>query len=234
MKSWVKKCWVKSEAGVRQGVGIRCGVRQTKAEAGAYQAKSGAGVRQIEKGQPKNGWLKNKRAKKGCLKISCPKTSCLKTTRAKILALAFSIMCAAGLVAGVTQVALAADVSDDSTDVDPNVTLTIEVTYDQTGARSMLSNVNDLRANEAWITLEGDTRYNIPSKLANYKWDYGLEKTAMIRAKEIAVSYSHTRPDNSSCYTAYSEGGASTSSSQAENIAFSYSSVEDVMERWAE
>ncbi len=105
--------------------------------------------------------------------------------------------------------------------------------YDRTGARSMLTNVNSLRANEAWITLSDGSRYQLPQKLAAYSWDSGLEEVAMLRAKEIAQSFSHTRPNGQSCFTAYSELGVSTPA-QGENIAMGYTSVESVMAAWAE
>ena len=46
--------------------------------------------------------------------------------------------------------------------------------YDQSGARSMLSNVNSLRANEAWITRSNGSRYQLPQALSPYVWDSGL------------------------------------------------------------
>ncbi len=105
--------------------------------------------------------------------------------------------------------------------------------YDQSGARSMLSNVNSLRANEAWITRSNGSRYQLPQALSPYVWDSGLEKVAKLRAKEIAQSFSHTRPNGQSCFTAYTELGVSTPA-QGENIAMGYTSVESVMAGWAE
>ena len=105
--------------------------------------------------------------------------------------------------------------------------------YDQSGARSMLSNVNSLRANEAWITRSNGSRYQLPQALSPYVWDSGLEKVAKLRAKEIAQSFSHTRPNGQSCFTAYTELGVSTPT-QGENIAMGYTSVESVMAGWAE
>ena len=143
-----------------------------------------------------------------------------KNMRAKILAIAFSIVCAAGLAAGVTQAATQVAFADD-------------VYYDQAGARSMLSNVNNLRANEAWITLQDGSRYQFPEALEPYSWDNGLEKVAMLRVKEISQSFSHTRPDGTLCFSAYTELGVSTPS-MGENIAMGYTSVESVMNGWAE
>ncbi len=131
-------------------------------------------------------------------------------------AFVLSVICAAGLIAGATQTAFADD-----------------VVYDQAGARSMLSNVNNLRANEAWITLQDGSRYQFPQALEPYSWDSGLEKVAMLRAKEISQSFSHTRPNGTLCFSAYTELGVSTPS-MGENIAMGYWSVESVMNGWAE
>jgi uncharacterized protein YkwD len=43
----------------------------------------------------------------------------------------------------------------------------------------------------------------------------GLQSTAALRAQECAVSFSHTRPDGSTCFTAFPDDGAT---SMAENI----------------
>lgn len=43
--------------------------------------------------------------------------------------------------------------------------------------------------------------------LQPYKYDLRLEKAAMVRAKEIAVKFSHTRPDGRDSYSAVYEAG---------------------------
>ena len=58
-----------------------------------------------------------------------------------------------------------------------------------------------------------------------------LSKAAMIRAKEITISFSHTRPDGRSWSTAYAEAGVSYYSA-AENIAYGYSTPQSVMIAW--
>jgi len=55
-------------------------------------------------------------------------------------------------------------------------------------------------------------------------WNESLAATAQTRAKEIVVSFSHTRPDGSDWYTAGSQ--------MAENIAKGQSSSGDVMSSW--
>lgn len=61
--------------------------------------------------------------------------------------------------------------------------------------------------------------------------DSGAVKVAHVRAKEIVKSFSHTRPDGSSCFTAASEQGV-TYRSAGENIAYGYSSPEQVVTGW--
>lgn len=61
--------------------------------------------------------------------------------------------------------------------------------------------------------------------------DNGASKVARVRAKEIVKSFSHTRPNGSSCFTAASELGV-TYRSAGENIAFGYSSPKQVVNGW--
>lgn len=61
--------------------------------------------------------------------------------------------------------------------------------------------------------------------------DSSLVTAANIRAKEISDSFSHTRPNGSSCFTVLSELGISYGTA-GENIAAGYSSSQSVMEGW--
>lgn len=58
-----------------------------------------------------------------------------------------------------------------------------------------------------------------------------LTLAANIRAKEIYQSFSHTRPNGTSCFTVYNEVGYSYMAA-GENIAAGYTSPESVMEGW--
>ena len=62
----------------------------------------------------------------------------------------------------------------------------------------------------------------------NYR---SLVEAASIRAKELSDSFSHTRPNGSSCFTVLSELGISYGTA-GENIAAGYSSPQSVMEGW--
>ena len=57
------------------------------------------------------------------------------------------------------------------------------------------------------------------------------EDVAMVRAKEVKQSFSHTRPDGRDCWSAYSDAGF-PDSYQAENIAFGYRTEQAVMKAW--
>lgn len=66
--------------------------------------------------------------------------------------------------------------------------------------------------------------------LQPYKYDLRLEKAAMVRAKEIAVKFSHIRPDGRNSSTAVSEAGAGCPS--GENIGMGTSSAPEIMQAW--
>lgn len=61
--------------------------------------------------------------------------------------------------------------------------------------------------------------------------DSSLIEAAKVRAREISNSFSHTRPNGSSCFTVLSELGISYGTA-GENIAAGYSSSQSVMEGW--
>ncbi len=113
----------------------------------------------------------------------------------------------------------------------------ITVTYDQTGARSMLDNINALRADpNVWVWAppgydEDIIYYNQRQGVEGYPLqplviDKELEKIAMQRAAEIAFSYynsssekqPHYRPNGEYCNTYYESIDYLTDAS--ENISF--------------
>ena len=61
--------------------------------------------------------------------------------------------------------------------------------------------------------------------------DKGAANAAHVRAKEIVKSFSHTRPDGRSCFTAASDLGV-TYRTAGENIAYGYSTTAKVVEGW--
>ena len=103
---------------------------------------------------------------------------------------------------------------------DVSVDVSARFLYDE--ARNMLEYINEFRTGEdAWY-LDKDNVTQIEAKgLKQLSYDYNLEKTAMLRALELAVYFSHTRPNGKSWSTAHS--GRYT---MGENIAYGYGSVE--------
>ena len=101
--------------------------------------------------------------------------------------LILTVLLAAGLMKGIPLLAA------DNTDV---TTVQVTGTYGQTEARQMLSLINEFRASgEAWYWNENDTEKVTCGQLDSLTYDYELERIAMQRAMEIAIYYSHTRPN---------------------------------------
>lgn len=67
--------------------------------------------------------------------------------------------------------------------------------------------------------------------LAPLKYSEQLSSAALVRAQEIQVSFSHTRPNGSSCFTAMTDAGISYRYA-GENIAYGQRSPEAVMTGW--
>ena len=65
---------------------------------------------------------------------------------------------------------------------------------------------------------------------APLQYHAGLQKAAMLRAKEISIKFSHDRPDGSDSYTAFAEAGVGCPN--GENIARGYTSPEAVVQGW--
>ncbi|MDD3395128.1 MAG: CAP domain-containing protein, partial [Anaerotignum sp.] len=61
--------------------------------------------------------------------------------------------------------------------------------------------------------------------------DTDVTEAAQVRAKEIQTSFSHTRPDGRSCFTALDEAGAAYRGA-GENIALGQKTPEQVMNDW--
>lgn len=63
------------------------------------------------------------------------------------------------------------------------------------------------------------------------KHDEDIQEACNIRAQELAESYSHTRPDGTSCFTVFDEVGIDYSSA-GENICAGYSSAAAAVNGW--
>ena len=92
------------------------------------------------------------------------------------------------------------------------VTFNVTVTNDYTSAYEVLDIVNKERKSAG---------------LNELQMDKDLLDSAMIRASELVLNFSHTRPNGTSCF-------AITSKAYGENIAAGYSTPEYVMQGWME
>ena len=116
------------------------------------------------------------------------------------------------------------------------IPVNISVKYGQTEARKIFNMINDMRTSstDAWYWNEDDTTKTTCSALSELAYDYGLERLAMKRAAEIALSYSHTRPSGGRSFSVYSEEGITNWRALGENIAAGYLSAEAVNMGWRE
>lgn len=115
------------------------------------------------------------------------------------------------------------------------VAVPIEVKYGQTEARSIFYMINEMRTSsmDAWYWNESNTEKVNCLGLQELVYNYDLERVAMKRAAEIALSYGHTRPNGESCFSAQDEEGVYSMAS-GENIAYGYSSAMGVNMAWRE
>ncbi|MCD8013751.1 MAG: CAP domain-containing protein [Lachnospiraceae bacterium] len=125
--------------------------------------------------------------------------------------------------------------SEDSDDEESDIIeLGISVTFGQTEAREMLQLINELRTgDDAWYWNSDDETKTTCSDLSELTYDYDLEAVAMQRAAEIALSFSHTRPDGTMCYTALGENSY-VYYAAGENIAAGQTSAASAFTSWAE
>jgi len=105
----------------------------------------------------------------------------------------------------------------------------INVTFGQTEARTILDKINALRTSstDAWYWNYDDKNKVYCSNLSELQYDYELEKIAMQRAAEIAVSLSNTRPNGKNFWTVYDDFGY-VCGVQGENTAADFENAEAV------
>lgn len=111
-------------------------------------------------------------------------------------------------------------------------TATIEAQYGQSEARQMIGMINDFRTgNDSWYWNSDNTTktYNNCKPLV---YDYDLEKVAMQRAAEIAVSFAHERPNGEKCFTAYPAN--MKKACMGENIAAGQKTADKAFKSWLE
>ena len=113
--------------------------------------------------------------------------------------------------------------------------VSISVQYGQTEARTILNMIYEMRTSstDAWYWKQDDTTKTYCTNLQPLQYDYDLEKTAMQRAAEIAIIYSHTRPNNKDTFSAFYENSVYYTYA-GENIAAGYGTADSVNDGWRE
>ncbi len=102
----------------------------------------------------------------------------------------------------------------------------LKVEFRQTDVRQTLEMINELRTGDnAWYWNSDNKTKTVCDDLQELVYDYELEEIAMQRAAELALSFSHTRPDGSRCFTAYTS--VYNYGMKGENVAVGFSSAED-------
>ncbi len=114
----------------------------------------------------------------------------------------------------------------------------IAVTSSETPSSEVTSTESEaVTSSEAPTPTKEELEATLASLINNIRAAYGLEpydfndaqlnETAQIRVQELAQSYSHTRPDGTSCATAFPEYGAA-----GENMSKDYNTPENVYTYW--
>lgn len=88
------------------------------------------------------------------------------------------------------------------------------------------SSVGTLSTTKSLLTKVNQARKKVGA--SSLKWDSGLANAAKLRAKEIKKLFSHTRPNGTSCFTAF----PSYLNGAGENIAMGQRSVSEVNTAW--
>lgn len=109
-----------------------------------------------------------------------------------------------------------------SVNAEDTITFSKTVQYKMTDARKILDLINQART-EANAEVLGGASNRQPLVI-----DKALEQAAMLRAAEIAVDFSHTRLDGSSCFTLY----PASAGSKGENIAAGSSTYTAAHNQW--
>lgn len=115
---------------------------------------------------------------------------------------------------------------------DTTTELGIEVTYGQTEARTIYDMVNDFRtSDETWYWNSSNTE-KVYVETGELLYDYQLEKVAMQRAAELAVYYSHSRPNGVHRDVLCTEYGLTYQA--GENIGAGHTSAQQIFDDWLE
>ena len=116
-------------------------------------------------------------------------------------------------------------------------TITVNAQFNQTEARTILNMINEFRtSDDAWYWNDDNETITKYESLNELKYDYRLEEIAMQRAVEIAIKFSHTRPNGKDTWSAYTENGVNliTAVTCGENIASGHMTAGEVHNDWRE
>ena len=115
------------------------------------------------------------------------------------------------------------------------VPVNISLKYGQTEARTILDMINEARTNPAyaWYWDKTDTNRIACPGLEELQYDYDLERVAMKRAAEIALSYAHERPIGGYVWDIYEEENIEYRAA-GENIAVAQKTASEVNLGWRE
>ena len=115
------------------------------------------------------------------------------------------------------------------------IPVNISVKYGQTEARTILDMINEARTNSeyTWYWNMDDTTKTYCTDLKELKYDYDLERVAMKRAAEIALSYDHERPMGGYAWDTYKQENISYRYT-GENIAAGQTTAFQVNDVWRE
>lgn len=109
--------------------------------------------------------------------------------------------------------------------------IVIKPGFGQSEARSMLDMINAFRTGDEAFYWNQDNTEQMLSGGDPLVYSYALEEIAMQRAAEVALSFSHTRPDNRGCFSATTADGIQ---SWGENIAAGSATAAGAFKQWRE
>lgn len=115
------------------------------------------------------------------------------------------------------------------------ILVNISVKYGQTEARTIFDMINEMRTNpyDTWCWDAYDNEKIPCPNLEELKYDYDLERVAMKRAAEIALSYEHERPMGGKVWDIYNEENIKWLAA-GENISVGHTTAAEANLGWRE
>lgn len=149
----------------------------------------------------------------------------MKKTKLRLLLLLF-------FIGGLIILPQKAKAAEKAADIIP---VNISVKYGQTEARTIFDMINEMRTNpyDAWYWDQMNTTKISCGTLSKLQYDYDLERVAMKRAAEIALSYDHERPSGGYAWDTYRQENISYRYA-GENIAAGQTTAFQVNDVWRE